>query len=137
MNDKELIAKVNSAMYHQCRIRGYAAPVDVMMDIGVLSKQKYEDWRFGRAAFLEGVCTVNLRKLSLVMHQMRSYAVKENLKASVCCYKRWGKHKTMSLRFSKSGNPDIEKWYATHFVDTVKTAQLKMEKEKENSVSEQ
>lgn len=28
---------------------------DVLMDIGVLPKQKYEDWRFGRAPYLEAV----------------------------------------------------------------------------------
>ena len=42
MNDSELVAKVNSAIYHQCKKRGYAAPVDVLLDIGVLSKEKYE-----------------------------------------------------------------------------------------------
>ena len=42
MNDKELVGKVHSSMY-QCQKRGYAAPVDVLMDIGYLSKQRYED----------------------------------------------------------------------------------------------
>lgn len=44
------------------------------MEIGVLPKQKYEDWRFGRVDYLEWVCTVNLRKISFIMHQMRGYA---------------------------------------------------------------
>ena len=74
MNEKELIGKVHSSVYHQCQRRGYAAPVDVLMDIGVLPKQKYEDWRFGKVDYLERVCTVNLRKLSFIMHQMRVYA---------------------------------------------------------------
>ena len=39
MNDKELIGKVHSAVYHQCQRRGYAAPVDVLVEIGVLPKQ--------------------------------------------------------------------------------------------------
>ena len=39
MNDKELIGKVHNAMYQQCQRRGYAAPVDVLMDIGVLPKR--------------------------------------------------------------------------------------------------
>ena len=78
MNDGELIAKVNSAMYHQCRNRGYAAPVDVLMEIGVLPKEKYEDWRLERVAYLEAVCTMNLQKLSLIMHQMRVYAKQNN-----------------------------------------------------------
>lgn len=47
MTDRELTGKVHSAMYHQCQRRGYAAPVDVLMEIGVLPKEKYEDWRRG------------------------------------------------------------------------------------------
>ena len=133
MNDGELIAKVNSAMYHQCRNRGYAAPVDVLMEIGVLPKEKYEDWRFGRVAYLEAVCTVNLRKLSLIMHQIRVYAKQNNRKPSFCYYKQWGMKKkngqgrkpVIPLRFSKSGDPDIERWYATHWVDSGCIAELK------------
>ena len=62
-------------MYRQCRSRGYATVVDVLMDIGVLDKAKYEDWRFGRIPYLERVCTINLSKLSTIRHQMRVYAV--------------------------------------------------------------
>ena len=53
MKDSELIEKVHSAVYHQCQRRGYAAPVDVLMEIGVLPKQKYEEWRFGKIPYLE------------------------------------------------------------------------------------
>ncbi len=135
MTDAELISAVHSAMHHQCQSRGYAAPVDVLMDIGVLPKKKYEDWRFGRVSYLEGVCTVNLRKLSFIMHQMRAYAKKAELKPSFCYYKQWGIKKkngqghklVVPLRFSKSGSPEIEKSYATHFVDLKRTVQLKTE----------
>ena len=79
-------------MYHQCQNRGYAAPVDVLlMDIGVLPKQKYEDWRFGRVPYLEGVCTVNLHKLSFIMRQMRVYAGEIRPETDLFCYyKQWG-----------------------------------------------
>ena len=40
MNDTQLIGAVHSAMYRQCKERGYAAPVDVLMDIGVLPKNQ-------------------------------------------------------------------------------------------------
>lgn len=133
MNDGELNAKVDSSMYHQCMNRGYATAVDVLMDIGVLTKQKYEDWRFGRVPYLEAVCSVNLRKLSLIMHRMRVYAQQKNLKPSFCCYKQWGMKKksgqerkpVIALRFSKSGDTNIEKWYATHWVDSHRVAELK------------
>ena len=52
MNEKELIGKIHSSMYHQFQVRGYAAPVDVLIDTGILPKQKYEDWRFGRVRYL-------------------------------------------------------------------------------------
>lgn len=137
MNDGEMLGKVSSSMYHQCQKRGYATPVDVMMDIGILPKQQYENWRFGRIPYLEAVCTVNLRKLSVMMHQMRVYAQKAGLKPSFCYYKQWntGKkngqgHKTViPLRFSKSGNVEIERWYSTHFVDENRIKELK-EKQK-------
>lgn len=74
MNDAQLIGAVHSAVYHQCKERGYATPVDVLMDVGVLPKKQYELWRFGKVSYLESVCTVNLRKLSFIMHQIRIYA---------------------------------------------------------------
>lgn len=136
MTEKELIGKVSSSMYAQGKARGYAAPVDVLMDLGVLPKKRYDDWRFGRTPYLEGICTVNLRTLSQIMHQIRVYAQKNGWKESFCYYKQWGVKKkngqghmpVVPLRFSKSGDAKIERWYATHFVDAVRTAELKREK---------
>jgi hypothetical protein len=62
---------------------------------------------------------------------------KSGLNPSFCYYKRWGVkkesgqgHKPMiPLRFSKSGDLEIEKWYAIHFVDVKKTAELKAVKQ--------
>lgn len=131
LKDSELSRKVHAAVYHQCRRRGYAAPVDVLMEIGVLPKQKYEEWRFGKIPYLEQVCTCNLRKLSVIMGQIRRYAQKTGLKPSFCYYKRWGVKKkhghrpVIPFRFSKSGKPEIEKAYATHYVDIKKIEQLK------------
>ena len=103
------------------------------MEVGVLPKQKYEDWRFGRVDYLERVCTVILRKLSFILHQIRVFAQKTGLKPSFCYYKQWGVKKkngqghkpVIPLRFSKSGDPEVEKWYATHFVDSKQVECLK------------
>ncbi len=126
MNEKELIGKIDSSMYYQLQMRGYATPVDVLIDTGILPKQKYEDWRFGRVRYLEAVCNSNLKRLSFVLHQMRVYAQAHELKPSFCYYKRWGVRKrsgtdhkpVIPLQFSKSGSPEIERSYATHFVDS-------------------
>ena len=112
---KNLIGKVHDSMYRQCKSRGFAAPVDVLMDIGVLDKKKYDDWRHGRVPYLEAVCTVNLHKLSEIMKVVRAYAAANGLKPSFTDY-RQVRAKDRKLRFSKSGNPAIEKAYATHYV---------------------
>ena len=132
MNEKELIGKIHSSMYHQLQVRGYAAPVDVLIDTGILPKQKYEDWRFGRVRYLEAVCNAKLKRLSFVLHQMRVYAQAHELKPSFCYYKRWGVKKkgqgrgaVIPLRFSRSGDAEIERRYATHYVDEKRIAQLK------------
>lgn len=134
MNNRELADKVHSAVCNQCRNRGFAAPVDVLMDIGYLSRQDYENWRCGRVDYLERVCKANLSKLSLVMREIRSCAAKTGLKPSFCTYRRWGgksgggRTPAAPLRFSKSGAPEIEQRYATHYVDVKRTAQLKSER---------
>jgi hypothetical protein len=135
MKQQEIGPKVHSAMYQQCKRRGYAAPVDVLMDIGVLSKKQYEDWRNGRVQYLEAVCSVNLHQLSAIMREMRVYAKDHDLKPSFCYYKQWGTKKkpgqrkpVVPLRFSKTGKLEIERSYATHFVDSRRTAELKTAK---------
>ena len=40
-----------------------------------------------------------------------------------------GRKPVILLRFSKSGKEDIERAYATHFVDVKRTEQIKKEKE--------
>ena len=109
---KDMPSKIHDAMHRQIQTRGYAAPVDVLMDIGVLDRRKYDDWRAGRVPYLEAVCTANLHKLSEMMKKIRGYAVRTGLKPSVSSYK----HKGKSLQFSKTGNPKIEEAYATHYV---------------------
>ena len=112
---KNVTGKVHDSMYRQCKSRGFAAPADVLMDIGVLDKKKYDDWRHGCVPYLEAVCTVNLHKLSEIMKEVRAYAAVNGLKPSFTDYRQVGS-KDRKLRFSKSGNPAIEKAYATHYV---------------------
>lgn len=131
-------------MYHQWKKRGFATPVDTLMDCGILSKTAYEDWRFGRILYLEKCCTVNLKKLSFIMKQMGAFAKKNDWKSSFCYYKQWGTRKKngqghksiIPLRFSKSGNVEIEKRYATHFVDGEKVKQLKKQKNQNKDIQE-
>ena len=122
--DKQLQVKVHSAMYTLIKDKGVASPAEVLIAIGALSKEDYERCRRGGVDFLERVCKINLRKLSLVNREIWAYARKYNLKPSWLDYRRW-KAKTggkdashIFLRFSKSGDEHIERQYATHYVRT-------------------
>lgn len=125
MEKHNLKGQIHNAMYQSIKEKGYAAPVDILMSIGVLTEQNYEDWRFGKVPFLEKVCNINLRALSGIMKEIRDYATKNDLKPSWTYYHQWGKHRDRKLRFSKSGDEVIEQSYATHFVDVKRIGQLK------------
>lgn len=116
MNNVEMSAKVHAAMSALIKDTGFAAPVDVLMAIGVLSKADYGNWRFGKVDYFERVCKINLKKLSSINQEIRAYAKRHNLKPSWTDYRKWGKGQNTRLRFSKSGDEQIERLYATHYV---------------------
>ncbi len=134
MNQEQAKKKTEEAVRKQIRERGYAAPADVLMDIGVLSKRDYLSWRNGSVPYLEKVCTCSLNRLSFIMHVIRSLAAKNGYKPSLTYYKQWGARKNghrtaVQLRFSKSGAADIERNYATHYIDSRQIEYLKKKKE--------
>lgn len=128
-NQEKLQKRVFASMASQCNRRGYAAPVDVLIEIGVLRKEKENEWRAGKIDYLERACMMNLSKLAFIMKQIRLYARDHQLKPSWTSYHQSGKKgNNKPLRFSKSGNEQIERAYATHYVDQKRIAQLKQKK---------
>ncbi len=128
MNNNELQVKVNSAMYTLIKEKGVASPAEVLIKIGVLTKENYENWRFGRVPYLKKVCQISLGKLSSVSREIRAYAKKNNLKPSWTDYRKWGKGANIRLKFSKSGDEQIERFYATHYVSQQKVTEAKERK---------
>lgn len=116
MQKENLTGQIHSSIYNQLEKKGFATPVDLLMDIGVLSKEDYTNWRLGKIDYLERVCKVNLHKLSEIMKEMRRYGSKNNLKQSFTVYKQWECKTTRKLRFSKRGNEKIEEAYASHYL---------------------
>ena len=100
--------------------------VEVLIDMGKLSRKDYEDWRMGRVPFLERVIGVNLGKLQVILRELAATGRQLGLKESFTDYRKWGKGAKLRLRFSKSGDPNVEKAYATHFVSQ-RTGQAKAE----------
>jgi len=115
-------------MYQQTKASGIAIPIQVFIDLGVLSKPDYERWRGGKVDYLERVCNANLAKLSFIMKEVRAYARKNDLKPSWTFYRQWGrknKSRSVKLRFSKYGNENVERGYATHYISPQYMAEQK------------
>lgn len=116
MNDNELIIRTRTAVNKLLSEKNYIAPVDVFMEINVLSKKDHEAWRFGRISYLEQVIQMHLRKINVLMKELRKIATEKQLKPSYTAYMRWGKGAKQKLTFSKSGVEHLENAYSTHYV---------------------
>ena len=92
------------------------APVDVMIEMGNLSKKNHEDWRRGRVNYLERVFEGNLSKANRILKIIGFHAHDLNMVAKKSSYHQFGKGKNRLLRFSKSGEPKIEESYSRHFL---------------------
>jgi hypothetical protein len=116
LSRRDLIKKLNEASSELLREKGYISFVDVLMKIGKLAQEDYEGWRFRRIPYLEKVITVNLAKMNHLLRTLHANAKRGGLKASRTAYMSWGKGPKTRLQFSKTGDPNIEAAYATHFL---------------------
>ena len=92
------------------------APVDVFMKLGNLHPKKYDDWRFGRVACLEQVIAGNLSKCRKILRLIGFHAHDLSMKPSPTVYNKWGKGRSITLRFTKHGDLKVERAYSKCFV---------------------
>ena len=120
MNNTDLRNKIKLIGKEIIEEKGYLTSIDVLLKLDYLSEKDYENWRFGKVEYLEKVCGVNLKKLSTINKTIKEISVQWNLKKSWTAYNKYGKGKKIRLRFSKSGNEQIEEAYATHYINIEK-----------------
>jgi hypothetical protein len=116
LNRGDLIQKMNEASSIVLGTKGYVAFVDVLIEMGKLTKEHHEAWRFGKVGCLEEVISVNLSKVSHMLRAFHKNCGNSDLRPSKTAYVSWGKGPKRQLKFSKSGDPDIEAAYSTHFL---------------------
>jgi hypothetical protein len=91
-------------------------PVDVFVRMELLSKADVESWRFGRVPYLEKVSRCSLGKTSRILRILRMHVHDLNMTPSQTAYVKWGKGPRTPLRFSKTGDPNLEAAYSRHFL---------------------
>ena len=121
-NERALKNRVTCAAEAALAHHNYVSAIDVLTGMGLLAPAHIQDWRKGRVDFLERVIHTNLKKISLSMAVFRHWAQAKGLKPSETRYVRRDRGETVDLRFSKSGNPHIERSYRTHFVSPALSA---------------
>jgi hypothetical protein len=109
-------APIVKAVEGLLREKGFVAPLELFIRMDLLSPESVDDWRRGRIAYLEGVIRCNLGKASRILRILRMHAHDLDLKPSLTVYKRWTKGSRPLLRFSKTGDHNVENAYALHFV---------------------
>jgi hypothetical protein len=120
LNRQEIQKKVRHTVHQLIFEKGYASPLDLFLKMEKLSPKLVEEWRFGRVPYLERVLHGNLAQFSFMMKEFRKTAREMTLKESYTAYMSWGKGTKRPLRFSKSGDSQVERHYSTHYVKPVK-----------------
>jgi hypothetical protein len=95
--------------------RKFVTSIDVLVGLGWLDPRRVEEWRQGRVDYLERVVAASLGKISTAMRVFRHWARDRGLKPSETGYVARSRGRR-PLRFSKSGDPAIERAYRTHWV---------------------
>ena len=114
-NRRTLAERVIKAAEASLAAQDYVSAIDVLVGIGWLDPGAVKRWRQGQIDCLEGALQTNLSRISEAMKLFRSWAAEKGLFASETSYvARTPQRQT--LRFSRGGNPVIERLYRTHWV---------------------
>lgn len=92
------------------------APVEVLIEMGSISRKNYETWRKGQVPYLERVFEGNLSKANRILRIIGFHVHDLNMVPRNTRYHQWGKGKKRILQFSKSGDKKIEEAYSRHYL---------------------
>jgi hypothetical protein len=90
-------------------------PPDIFIEMGNLTKKNYESWCKGQVPYLERVFEGSLSKANRILRIIGFHVHDLNMVSRQAVYHQWGKEKNRILRFSKSGDPTVEKAYSWHY----------------------
>ncbi|MBS0654165.1 MAG: hypothetical protein JSR46_00160 [Verrucomicrobia bacterium] len=115
-NQKRLQQRVFQASEEALLQQNYVSPIDVFLGMKLLKPEQVLDWKKGKIPYLERVILGNLNKISFYMKCFRAWAKEKGLKPKFTGYISKSKQE---LRFSKSGHPQIEQSYRTHYISPI------------------
>jgi hypothetical protein len=114
-NRRALADRVVKAAEASLSAQGYVTPIDVLVGIGWLDPGAVQRWRRGQIDCLEEAVQTNLSRISEAMKLFRSWATGKTLFPSQTQHVARTPQR-QALRFSRSGDPTIERLCRTHWV---------------------
>jgi len=107
--------RVHKAAEEALQSQSFVSAIDVLCGLGWLHGNQFAEWRQGRLPNIESVVQAGPGKLSLAMEEFHKWALARGLKPSETEYVSRTRDRR-ALQFSRSGDPEIEKRYRTHYV---------------------
>jgi hypothetical protein len=92
------------------------APLEVLVRLEVIDPEQVATWRRGGLPYLERGITSGLSRVARFLRLIGEHSLSLGLKPVPAKYLRPGKGPNRRLRFSKRGDQESERVYATHFV---------------------
>jgi hypothetical protein len=94
----------------------HVSAIDVLCGMGLLAPSNVNAWRKGRIEVLEQTIQGGPNKIYSSLASFHEWAQAKRLKPSDTSYVRPTRTGTVALRFSHSGDPELERAYRTHYV---------------------
>jgi hypothetical protein len=116
-----IVDRVTQAAERTLAAQGYVSPLDVLVGLRWIDSGTVARWRQGQINCLEAATQTNLPRITEAMKLFRSWAAQRGLFASETQYVARTPRR-QALRFSRSGNPQIEAAYRTHWVSPALSA---------------
>jgi hypothetical protein len=91
-------------------------PVDVLLEMGNLSKKNHDAWRRGQVPYLEHVFEGNLSKANRILRIIGFHVHDLDMVPRQTVYHQLGSGKNRILRFSKSRDRKLEESYSRQYV---------------------
>ncbi len=117
MAKRDLGERVADAAVRALNHQKHVSPVDVLIGMGMLHQIHVEQWQRGQVPNLESSIQCGVRKLDDTMKLFLKWAAERGLKPYPSSYKMQGSGgETRQLQVSASGDPEIERIFATRWV---------------------
>ncbi len=116
-NDAGLKDRVVASAEAALAAQHYVSPIDILVGLRWLAPTHIEHWRQGRVPYLQQVLQVNPEKIARSIEILREWAEQLGLRPEETTYLARTVRSRRELRFSAGGDPELEKYFRTHFFE--------------------